>query len=128
MEDDYFCCDYTDKQEPIKTDVYDMIQDIHILFFFFFLHFGTPNSRVSGFLLHTPLRVANLPQLCLRNHSPFKSMTEVTEITKGNFTVKSIEFSPLPINAMPISYFTSRFKTCLAGEDRVCTQLPINMS
>jgi len=27
---------------------------------------------------------------------------------------------PLPINTMPISYFTSRFKICLGGEDRVC--------
>lgn len=65
--------------------------------------------------------MANLPQPCLRDPSPSKSTTEATGITKGNFIAKSIEVSPLPINPMLISHFTSRFQTSLAGEDRVCT-------
>jgi len=56
---------------------------------------------------HRLLRMANLPQLCLSNHSPSQAMAEVTEATKGNFTMKSIESSSFADkhNAHQLFYF-----------------------
>lgn len=54
MEDDYFFCDYTDKQEPIETEVYDMIQCIRfvlLVVFFFILVQQTQEFQGSYYTL-----------------------------------------------------------------------------
>lgn len=87
---------YREQQAPARTAGYDLIQHIHVSVGIF----GTP--RVPGFLLNTPLHMADLPQLCLRDHSPSQPMTEVTAVTKSNSPVKSTKFCPCMMSAATV--------------------------
>lgn len=100
MEDDYFFCDYTDKQEPIETEVYDMIQYIRFVLgcFFFILVHQTQEFQGSYYTLpYAGQTILGFALGIILLPSPW-----LTEATKGNSTVKSIEFSPLLMNTIPL--------------------------
>lgn len=117
-DSDCFPWDYREQQGPMKTHVYDMIQHIHMSVGFFWY------TEFQGSYYTLPYTGQTIPSFALGIillPSPWQKWQQSPKATHCK------EHRVLSL-ADKCSHHSCRVKTCLAGQQRVCTQLPINMS